>query len=87
LKGCYFGFIAAETQKKPVPVFPWHSLVPFLTNSGSNVSAPPGGSQQQEPSLTPISAQTTPAQLPAANNTPEGAHHSVSETRKFSSFI
>ncbi|OWF36187.1 protein capicua homolog isoform X3 [Mizuhopecten yessoensis] len=69
-----------ETEsKKPVPVFPWHSLVPFLTNTRGE-QAPSSGSHQQpqEPSPTPNS-QTTPAQLPAANSTPEGAHQSVSD--------
>lgn len=67
-----------ETEsKKPVPVFPWHSLVPFLTNTRGE-QAGQGRQQPQEPSPTPT-AQTTPAQLPAANSTPEGAHQSVSD--------
>lgn len=38
-----FNYISGSAPDKPVPVFPWHSLVPFLTNTG-----PP-----------PISAQTS----------------------------
>ncbi|XP_052060621.1 protein capicua homolog isoform X1 [Mytilus californianus] len=67
-----------ENTNKPVPVFPWHSLVPFLTNTGptSAKMAPP-----MEPVHQPAEAQLkrlSPA--PSSQKTNQNEHHhSISE--------
>lgn len=50
-------------DSRQVPVFPWHSLVPFLTNTGP-VGGLPGGGADQQSSATQENRDTAPLGLP-----------------------
>ena len=44
-------YFAEGGDAQPIPVFPWHSLVPYLTNTQPSTSTP--ASPQVNPSLQP----------------------------------
>ena len=61
-------FLSAVSSNKPVPVFPWHALVPFLTNTGppAVTSTPPSTVEQpiekQHQTVNPTSSPKKPSQ-------------------------
>lgn len=79
-KFSYIEYYLGEAPNKPVPVFPWHSLVPFLTNTGPSSAKP---APPTEPVHQPAEAQLkrlSPAPQPLTNqNEP---HTSISEAGK-----
>ncbi|XP_071036974.1 protein capicua homolog [Parasteatoda tepidariorum] len=49
---------SAWNDARPIPVFPWHSLVPFLKNN----SAPTNGNSELKSSVEPLSKELVPAE-------------------------
>lgn len=71
MKDCFsdiYIFLSAVSSNKPVPVFPWHALVPFLTNTGppAVTSTPPSTVEQpiekQHQTVNPTSSPKKPSQ-------------------------
>lgn len=80
-----FSLLFSVNSNKPVPVFPWHALVPFLTNTGPpTVTQTPASTFEQ-----PIEKQHQNIKTTASPKKASQSEHcvSVSEARKFKNSI